>query len=63
MAGSKWTKSQDGPLFLLPERVKLTVNSKKNKSQGQSGPRGEDGPRVKMVQELRSTTVAYPLKE
>ena len=62
MAGSKWTKSQDGPLFLLPERVKLTVNSKKQIS-GSKWAKREDGPRVKMVQELRSTTVAYPLKE
>ena len=29
MLRSKWEKSQDGLLLFTPERVKLTVNSKK----------------------------------
>ena len=50
-AGSKWEKSQDFCYF-PPERVKLTVNSKK-----------ETNSRVKMGQGSRWASVIYPLKE
>ena len=50
-AGSKWAKSQDF-CYLPPEKVKLTVSSKK-----------ETNSRVKMGQGSRWDSVIYPLKE
>ena len=52
MARSKWAKSQDGLLFFAPERVELTVNSRK-----------ETNCRVKMGQGSRWATDVYPLKK
>ena len=49
MAGSKWDKGQMGCCCLPPERVELTVKSKKKQmGQGLKWAKSQNGPRVKM---------------
>ena len=40
---SKWAKDQDGLLLFTPERVELTVNTKKERMAGSKRSKSQDG--------------------